>query len=291
MSTTWDPTTNDEQTEAWNGVLFDRFVQFRHLLTDGLGQHGEVALKVNPPQPGDRVLDIGCGFGDTAQRIAGMVGPEGSVLGVDVASRFIDFSRADAEANGVENVTFETMDVEKAEFEQIYDYAFSRFGVQFFTNPVPALRRVRAGLVPGGRFCAVVWRQKIDNPWLHKAELVTKKFVDEPDETDEPTCGPGPFAMAGADTTSDMLLGAGFEQIGFRRCDIPIKMGDDMDEAIALITALGPAGEAIRLAGERAEEVRPQIEAAVREVIAEYEGEDGVWGPASTWIVSAVNPG
>jgi len=265
VSTTWDPTTNDEQTEAWNGVLFDRFLQFKHLLTEGLGAHGEAALAAHPPQPGDRVLDLGCGFGDTAQRIAGIVGPEGSVLGIDVASRFIDFARDDAQ--GVPNVEFETLDVEKAEFEQVYDYAFSRFGVQFFTNPVPALRRVRAGLVPGGRYCAVVWRQKIDNPWLHKAELVTKSFVEKPEETDEATCGPGPFAMAGADTTSDMLLGAGFEEIEFRRCDRPIKMGDDMDEAIALITAL------------------------LREVLQEYDGNDGVWGPASTWIVSAVNPG
>ena len=289
MSTTWDPTTNDEQTEAWNGVLFDRFLEFKHLLTDGLGAHGEAALAAHPPQPGDRALDIGCGFGDTAQRIAGMVGPEGSVLGVDVASRFIDFARNDAE--GVPNIEFETLDVEKAEFEQVYDYAFSRFGVQFFTNPVPALRRVRAGLVPGGRYCAVVWRQKIDNPWLHKAELVTKSFIEKPDESDEPTCGPGPFAMAGADTTSDMLLGAGFEQVEFRRSDLPIKMGDDMDEAIALITALGPAGEVLRLAGEKADEVRPQIEAELREVLAEYDSSDGVWGPASTWIVSAVNPG
>lgn len=289
MSTTWDPTTNEEQTEAWNGVLFDRFLQFKHLLTDGLGAHGEAALAAHPPQPGERALDIGCGFGDTAQRIAGMVGPEGSVLGVDVASRFIDFARNDAQ--GVPNVAFETLDVETAEFDQVYDYAFSRFGVQFFTNPVPALRRVRAGLVPGGRYCAVVWRQKIDNPWLHKAELVTKSFVEKPDETDEPTCGPGPFAMAGADTTSDMLLGAGFEEIEFRRCDLPIKMGDDMDEAIALITALGPAGEVLRLAGDKADEVRPQIEDKLREVLADYDGDDGVWGPASTWIVGARNPG
>ena len=66
---------NDEATEAWNGVLFDRFVQYRDIVTAGLGAHGEQALHQNPPAPGDRALDIGCGFGDTTQRLAEIVGP------------------------------------------------------------------------------------------------------------------------------------------------------------------------------------------------------------------------
>jgi ubiquinone/menaquinone biosynthesis C-methylase UbiE len=76
---------NEEAIQAWDGPLFDVFVRFRHVLTTGLGAHGEQALRLAPPHPGQRVLDIGCGFGDTTQRIAGLVGATGEVLGVDAA--------------------------------------------------------------------------------------------------------------------------------------------------------------------------------------------------------------
>ena len=74
---------NEEAIEAWNGVLFDRFVRFRDIVTTGLGTHGEVALQAHPPRPGERALDIGCGFGDTSRRIAELGGSGGSVLGVN----------------------------------------------------------------------------------------------------------------------------------------------------------------------------------------------------------------
>ncbi len=65
---------NEEAIEAWNGPLFDRFLAFRPIVTSGLGNHGEALLAWHPPQAGDHVLDIGCGFGDTTQRLAGIVG-------------------------------------------------------------------------------------------------------------------------------------------------------------------------------------------------------------------------
>jgi ubiquinone/menaquinone biosynthesis C-methylase UbiE len=281
---------NEEAIEAWNGVLFDRFVRFREIVTTGLGAHGEVALQAHPPRPGERVLDIGCGFGDTTQRIAELVGSGGSVLGVDVAERFIEAARAEAEEAGAANVEFTVADVEATEFDDRFDYAFSRFGTMFFANPVAAMRNVRKSLVPGGRLCIVVWRRKLDNEWMHRAERVVEEYVEEPEESDEPTCGPGPFSMADADTTSHILLNAGFEDIALRRCDIPIEIGVDLDQAVEFATALGPAGEVIRLAGEDAERIRPQIEAALREALAEYETPDGVTASASTWIVSATAP-
>src|SRR5947208_12073404 len=84
---------NAEITEAWDGPLYDRFVQFRELVTTGLGAHGEAALALFPPQAGQRVLDIGCGFGDTTQRIAGIVSPAGEAVGVDAAPKFIETAR------------------------------------------------------------------------------------------------------------------------------------------------------------------------------------------------------
>jgi SAM-dependent methyltransferase len=281
---------NLEAQQAWDGVLFDRFVTFRRLVIDGLGAHEDLALSVSPPNPGDRVLDIGCGFGDTSQRLARIVGPDGSVLGVDIAPRFIAAARDEAEQAGIHNAAFEVHDVQAAEFEDQFDYAFSRFGVMFFANPVPALRNVRRALVPGGRIAMVVWRTKLDNPWLHVAENVVKPMVDEPEETDEPRCGPGPFSMAGADTTSDVLIAAGFTDIAFHRCDLPFRIGKDLDEAVAYNLAIGPAAEVVRLAGSDAEKVRPQVEAALREALAQFQTDDGVVADASTWTVTARVP-
>jgi ubiquinone/menaquinone biosynthesis C-methylase UbiE len=281
---------NEEAIEAWNGVLFDRFVQFRDIVTTGLGAHGEAALQAHPPRLGERALDIGCGFGDTSRRIAGLVGEGGSVLGVDVAERFIETARAEAEEAGAGNVEFAVADIEATEFDDRFDYAFARFGTMFFANPVAAMRNVRKALVPGGRLCMVVWRRKLDNEWLHRAEQVVEEFVQEPEESDEPTCGPGPFSMADADTTSHILLNSGFEDVALRRCDIPIEIGVDLDQAVEFVMAIGPAGEVIRLAGDDAERIRPQIEAALREGLAEFVGPDGVSASASTWIVSATAP-
>jgi SAM-dependent methyltransferase len=284
-------TSNDEAIEAWNGVLYDRFVAFRHIVTTGLGAHGEAALSWQPPRPGERVLDVGCGFGDTSQRIAGLVGPDGSVLGIDAAARFIETARAEAEQAGLKNVRFTVGDVQATTFDERFDYAFSRMGTMFFANPVVALRNVREALEPGGRLCMVVWRRKSENPWLSRAEEVVERFVTEDEGSDEPTCGPGPFSMGDADTTTDILLHAGFEAATLRRCDIEIMVGRDLDEAVEMVMALGPAGEVLRLAGEQAVELRPQIAAALREALTEFADDAGVVSaPASTWIVSARAP-
>ena len=281
---------NEEATEAWSGVLFDRFVEFRHLIVDGLKLHGDEAMRLHPPNPGDRVLDIGCGFGDTTRQLAGLVGPEGEAVGVDVSEPFVRASIEEARTEGAENVDFLVGDVQVMDLPGRFDYAFSRMGVMFFANPVQALRNVRGAMRPGGRLCAVVWRRKLDNPWVHRAEQVVEQYLEEPEESDEPTCGPGPFSMENPDTVSDQLRIAGFEQPTFTRCDLPIRLGDDLEHAVRFNMALGPAAEIIRLTGDEAERIRPRLEREIREVLADYDGPNGVSAPASTWIISAAAP-
>jgi ubiquinone/menaquinone biosynthesis C-methylase UbiE len=283
---------NEEAIRAWDGPLYDRFVRFRETVVAGLGAHGEEALRLHPPQLGQRVLDVGCGFGDTTQRIAELVGPKGEAVGVDAAPRFIeDAVRETAEA-GVPNARFLVADVQ-ADLggEGGFDMAFSRFGTMFFASPVAAMRNVRQALLPGGRLVMVVWRQRIDNDWLYRAQTIVENIVERPEEYDEPTCGPGPFSMANADTTSDILLHAGFTDIQLKRCDIPITIGKDLDEALELVMALGPAGEILRLAGNRAAHLHGQVEAALREGLAEFAADGNLVAPASTWIVTAAAPG
>jgi ubiquinone/menaquinone biosynthesis C-methylase UbiE len=278
---------NEEATEAWSGVLFDRFVQFRDLIIAGLEPHGERAMRMHPPQPGDRVLDIGCGFGDTSQRLAALVGPEGEAVGVDISEPFIEASIAEAREAGVDNVSFLAGDVQVMEMPGTFDYVFSRMGIMFFANPVQALRNIRGAIRPGGQLCAVVWRRKVDNEWLYRAQQVVDQYLEEPEETDEPKCGPGPFSMESADTVSEQLQIAGFEDPTFTRCDLPLKLGDDLDEAVRFNMALGPAAELIRLSGDEAEAIRPTLEREIREALADFQGPDDVRGPTSTWIISA----
>lgn len=280
---------NLEAQEAWDGVLFDRFLLYRDMILAGLVPHGEEAMRICPPQEGDRVLDVGTGFGDSAQALARLVGPSGSVLGVDIAPRFVEAAREDAE--GLENVRFEVRDVQVTTFDDTYDYVFARFGTMFFDNPVPAFRNLRGAMAPGARLCIVVWRRREDNPWLHVAENVVKPLLDEPEETDEPRCGPGPFSQANADTISGQLKAAGLEEISLRRFDRPLTFGRSLDEAIEMNLALGPAAEALRLAGEEGRDARPELEELLRPALAQFVQEDGtVEAMASTWIVTARAP-
>ncbi len=281
---------NQEAVGAWNGVLFDRFSAFRHIIVPGLEAHSEEALRTDPPLPGDLALDLGCGFGDTTQRLAGIVGPGGEAVGIDAAERFIEAANDEAEAAGVDNVRFVAADLEVYEFDQKFDYVFSRMGTMFFANPVAALRNVRQSMAPGGRLCTIVWRQKIDNEWVYRAEQLVDALVTPDEETDELTCGPGPFSMANADTASHILLNSGFEQVALRRCDLDFRMGKDLDEAVAYLMALGPAGEALRLAKQDAKRLEGEIISGLREELSEFVGPDGVFGNMSSWIITARVP-
>jgi SAM-dependent methyltransferase len=285
------PADNDEATEAWSGVLFDRFVEFRDLIVTGLEQHGKVAMRTYPPSPGDRVLDVGCGFGDASQQLAELVGPDGEVLGADVSEPFVEAAAAEAREAGVSNVSFVAGDVQLMELPGPFDYVFSRMGLMFFANPVQAFRNMASAMRPGGRLVAVVWRRKLDNAWVHKPEQVVERYLDEPEEPEDVRCGPGPFAMANPDTVSHQLLAAGFESPTFTRLDLPMKVGGDLDEAVEFAMALGPAAELLRICpADEVEALRPKLTAEIREAVADFETPDGVYGGTSTWIVSATVP-
>jgi hypothetical protein len=164
-------------------------------------------------------------------------------------------------------------------------------GTMFFANPVAALRNVRSALAPGGALNMVVWRRKLDNAMMHRAELVVAEYLDEPEESDAPRCGPGPFSMANADTVTDVLVHAGFEDIRLTRQDLPYKIGKDLDQAVEFNMAIGPAAEVLRMWGERIDEIRPKIRADLVSALGEFVQDDGsVVAPASTWAISARAP-
>jgi SAM-dependent methyltransferase len=277
---------NEEAIEAWNTVLFDKFLHYRDIVIGGLEPHGRTALDRLALPKGAAVVDLGCGFGDTTQDIARRIGPTGRVVGVDAAERSIALARDEARA--IPNASFEVADVQAGVPGGPYDYAFSRMGMMFFLSPVIALRSVRAALVPGGTLCMVVWRTKSANDAFALPEqAVVNVLGGHPDKGDNVTCGPGPFSMASCDVTSDQLVAAGFTNIAFQRSDIEMFVGKDVGSAVELALTLGPAGEVVRLAGDAAQAKRAEIVAAVTDVLAPYARADGVFAPTSCWIVTA----
>jgi hypothetical protein len=132
-----------------------------------------------------------------------------------------------------------------------------------------------------------VWRRKDANEALYAAELVVREILGDPPKNDHVTCGPGPFSMSSPDLVSDQMLGAGWSNIGFERSDAPLMIGRTIDDAIEFALTLGPAGEVMRLAGETAKQRRGEIVEALKTAIGPYAAPDGVYAPATTWIVTA----
>ena len=275
----------------WNEVLAPKFIRFKHILVDGLSHHSEAIFPALAVHAGDQVLDVGCGFGDTALKLAARVGPRGHVVGIDCCDAFLDFARAEVRARGIANVTFVRGDAEIALPTSQFDFVFARFGTMFFANPVAGLRNMRKALKPGGRMVHIVWRNRADNPWLSMAKDVVLRFLPPPG-ADAQTCGPGPFSMSDEPTVRAMMKSAGYEQVEFRRVDAPVLVGRDVKDAIAFQLAIGPAGEVFREAGAEAERKRREIEAALTEAINRQKIDaDGIVMDSSSWVISAINPG
>ncbi len=279
-----------EYVTFWNEVLAPKFIRFKHIFIDGLTKHSEAVFPTLPVRQGDRVLDVGCGFGDTAIKLANLVGPTGHVVGIDCCDAFLDFAKADAAEKNLTNVSFQRGDAEIALPVNEYDFVFARFGTMFFTNPVAAMRNMRRALRPGGRMVHIVWRTREDNPWLSMAKDVVLRFLPPPGEGAQ-TCGPGPFSMSNEQMVRGMMRSAGYDEIEFHRVDAPVLIGNNVEDAIAFQLALGPAGEVFREAGEQAERKRDRIETALAGAIGQQTmSAEGIVMDSSSWVISAVNP-
>jgi ubiquinone/menaquinone biosynthesis C-methylase UbiE len=282
--------SRSQYVDFWNNVLVPKFVRWRHIIVDGLTLHSAKVFPSLEVRKGDNVIDAGCGFGDTAIQLARLVGPTGSVLGIDCCEGFLQYGRRDAKAAALNNVSFLEADVQTYPFKPIHDFCFSRFGTQFFENPVAGLRNMRSSLKPGGIMTMIVWRGINDNPWLGHAKQIVLEFLPPPGENAQ-TCGPGPFSMADASVVTKQLEIAGYKDIEFEQIDTQVFVGKDLDDAAAFQLAIGPAGEVYREAGKIAEERHNDIVRALRAELAKYLRPNGVMMDSSSWKVTARNPG
>jgi SAM-dependent methyltransferase len=280
--------TNRETIEAWDTVLFDKFTRYRKPLMATAAAHGDRAIERLALERGERVIDLGCGFGETTRELARRVGatgarPIGRVVGIDASRAAIETARAEA----TEHVEYVAADIEAGVPEGPYDAAYARFGLMFFAQPVVAFRHVQRAMVRGGRLCATVWRRREDNPFVHVAEEIVISLLGRPNKGEAVTCGPGPFSLASADVVSAQLVAAGFREVELVRNDADIRIGDTIDDAIELSLALGPAGEIVRLAGAAAETRQQELRDALRVGLQPYLRPDGMWFGSSAWIVHA----
>ena len=281
--------SKSQYVEFWNNVLVPKFVRWRHILVDGLSLHSAKIFPSLEVRKGGNVIDAGCGFGDTAIELARLVGPTGSVLAIDCCEGFLDYGRRDAKAAGMSNVTFLEADVQTYPFKPTHDFCFSRFGTQFFENPVAGLRNMRTSLKPGGIMTMIVWRGIKDNPWLGHAKNVVLEFLPPPGDSAQ-SCGPGPFSMADTAVVTKQLEIAGYKDIKFEQVDAQVFVGRDIEDAAAFQLAIGPAGEVYREAGKLAEQRHDEIAKALKSELAKYQGPKGVMMDSSSWKVTARNP-
>ena len=128
------PQEDSEFVTFWNEVLAPKFIAFKHILVDGLTHHSEAIFPTLHVREGDRVLDVGCGFGDTAIKLARLVGPRGEVVGVDCCGAFLDYARESVKTTGLANINFLRGDAEFALPDAQFDFVFSRFGTMFFAK-------------------------------------------------------------------------------------------------------------------------------------------------------------
>ena len=278
---------NAEQRRNWNEFSGPAWVAEAERIGAQIRPFGLPALARIEAAPGHRVLDIGCGGGETTLALGEAVGPTGSVLGVDVSRPLLDHAQAKTRSAGVTNVSFQLADAQTAALpEGDFDRLFSRFGVMFFQDPRAAFINLRKALKHDARMAFVCWRSAEENPWLTLTLAAVAKHVELP--RPEPHA-PGPMAFADEARTRGILEGAGFRDVAFEGVEGPMNLGGglvDLDEVVDFMTRIGPAAGALRLTPP---EVRATAIAEMRNALKPYHSEAGVVMPASVWLVTAVN--
>lgn len=276
---------NAAMDDYWNGRAGETWVELSRLLDMELHALGLEAQAALDPRPGERVLDIGCGGGETTLDLARAVSPGGAVLGIDISRTLLE-QVAERRLDGRDlEIRFQVADAQTADFDgERFDAAFSRFGVMFFSDPAAAFANIQKALQPGGRIAFVCWRPPAENP-LMTAPFKAAEPLLPPQPPSDPLA-PGPFAFADPERVRRILGEAGFGQVAIRPFDAKVG-GWTPEEALIVAQRVGPLGTVLR----ENPDLRPKVLDAVAEELERHTGADGkVKMDAAVWIVTATAP-
>ncbi len=279
---------NADQISFWDGETGQRWVRHQGMFDAILHPFGVRVMERADLSPGERVLDVGCGCGQTTVEIAQKLGPQGAVTGIDVSNAMLAQARARAEGVTGAAIAFERADAETHAFaDGAFDLVFSRFGTMFFANPQAAFSNLRAALAAGGRLGFVCWQKPDNNPWFMVLIAVAERCglaIERAGPND-----PGPFQLADSGRLQALLEGAGFADIVCEGHDQPfiIPVGSDLNQAVRFAMELGPITHALNEADDA---MRSRIGDELTAAISPHAGSDGVRMDAATWIVTARRP-
>jgi SAM-dependent methyltransferase len=279
---------NRVEREAWNGERGERWVTDPDRRDLVMASVADALLAAAALRPGESVLDVGCGCGATTLLAAGQVGPTGSVHGVDVSGPMLAVARerTAAAAATAHHVTFDLADAQTHALpSHRFDAAISRFGTMFFDDPVAAFANVARALRPGARLCIATWRPLVANAWLTVPGAALLRFGSLPDTSG---AGPGMFAQSDPRVVERVLTDAGFRDVEPRPLDVPLRLGADVEEAIAHLIDTGVGRAVLDTVPEPS---RPDALAAVAEVLGEIVDADGVILGGGILLTSAVTVG
>ena len=248
------------------------WVEVSELLDLQLAPLGIRAIDALGPAPGDVVIDIGCGAGQSTLQLAERVGATGRVVGVDIAGPLLDLAMR--RAADLPQVSFLKADAQCLDLpDQSADGIYSRFGVMALADRQAAFANFRRLLKPSGRLAFVCWRALEANE-LDLMPLQATGLEAMADRT--------PFSFADTDFLCTMLRGAGFDDIMVQASDEAVSSGS-LDAMATVLLRVGPLGRILRENPGLKAEAEPKLRAA----LADHEEHGAVALRAATWIVTA----
>lgn len=275
---------NQAQIDYWNARGGSAWVPAQERTDAMLRAMGDAALAAAALEAGHRVLDVGCGCGDTTIAAAELVGPDGLAIGVDVSAPML--ARGRQRAGGKDDVVFVQADAQTADLASLaVDRVVSRFGVMFFADPIAAFTNIATALVPDGRLSFVCWQTPEQNQWMGFAVRAVGDLLDFPPPVPG---GPGPFAFGEADVVRDVVGGAGFRDVELTPLTGVNDLigGTTIEEAVSNAIQMSPIPAMTTDDPALATEARERITVAFDEA-----SEDGrLELPYSCWIVTASAP-
>jgi SAM-dependent methyltransferase len=275
---------NFDMAEFWRGRGGELWVREADRYDTMLEPCGRRLLEAAALQPGERVLDVGCGNGAVTLEAARRVDPGGTVIGLDLSAPMLGLAGRRAAEQGLD-IEFVQGDAQSASWDDQVDTVISRFGVMFFDQPEAAFANLAEALVPGGRMCFVCWQEMFANEWIAVPAMAAVAHVGIPDLP--PPGAPGPFAFADADRVRGLLESAGMTDVAVEERKDGLTMGRDPEDVVAFMSS-DEMGRRL-FQGKDPEIVHAATEAAL-EALRPFATPDGVVLGGAYWLVTARKP-